>query len=71
MPNTVDMDALNVSGQSDMAREEITAAVATTLVRPLVLLPYEDTLFLSDGLDAATWAKVVDAARQATEQEAD
>ena len=70
MPHTIDMDSLNQNGQAAMTHEEITGAAATALIRPLVLLPYEDTLYLSDGLDEAAWAKIVNAARQATEQEA-
>ena len=62
---TVDMDALEANGQLATAREEITSAVAQALIRPLVLLPYEDTLYLSDGLDEAVWQSIVDSARKA------
>ena len=63
--STVDMDALEASGKLATAREEITAAAAQALIRPLVLLPYEDTLYLSDGLDEAVWQSIVDSAREA------
>jgi len=63
MPKTVDMDAQGDPGAA-AAREAISAAVATALIRPLVLLPYEDTLFLSAELDESAWQSVVEAARQ-------
>ena len=63
MPKTVDMDAQGDSGAA-AAREAISTAVATALIRPLVLLPYEDTLFLSADLDESAWQTVVEAARQ-------
>lgn len=64
--STVDLTALS---ESQLATVCTAAAgdVATDLIRPLVLLPYEDTLFLSADLDEASWQKIVDAARAALE----
>ena len=64
--NTVDLMALSES-QLATVRQAATEDVARNLIRPLVLLPYEDTLFLSADLDEASWQKIVDAARSALE----
>lgn len=64
MERSVDMDALMANGGYEIAVDEIGAAAATALIRQLVQLPYEDTLFLSAGLDEATWQMIVDAAKK-------
>ena len=60
--NMVDMDAI---AAETSVRDEFTAAIAQALIRPLVLLPYEDTLYLSDGLEPDVWQSIVEKAREA------
>ena len=63
---TVALDALSET-QLQTVQQAAADAVASDLIRPLVLLPYEDTLFLSADLDEASWQTIVDAARDALE----
>ena len=44
--------------------------MGTDLIRPLVLLPKDDTLYLSADMDEATWQKVVDTAQAALKEDA-
>lgn len=66
-------DAVTVQGADDAAlsahRQRIEVAMSTALIRPLVLLPAEDTLFLSADLPEDVWQAIVQAARQATAEE--
>lgn len=65
---TVAVDPADASAL-EAQRGAIEAAMSTALIRPLVLLPHEDTLFLSDGLPEEVWDSIVEAARQATAKE--
>ena len=65
---------VNLSDMTDTQLEtvqtEALSAISTALIRPLVLLPTEDTLYLSADLDEAVWQSIVDAAKAAMEEEA-
>ncbi len=65
----VDLSAMDGT-QLTAVQTEVQSAVATALVRPLVLLPAEDTNYLSADLDEAVWQSIVDAAKAAMEKEA-
>ncbi len=65
----VDLSAMDET-QLTAVQTEVQSAVATALVRPLVLLPAEDTNYLSADLDEAVWQSIVDAAKAAMEKEA-
>lgn len=45
--------------------QKLLNGMTVELVRRLVLLPQEDTLFLSDGLDEDVWQQIVQAAQSA------
>lgn len=45
--------------------QTITGHLTVDVVRRMVLLPQEDTLFISDGLDPVVWNQIVEAARSA------
>ncbi len=65
----VDLSAMDDTQLTNL-QAEVQSAVATALVRPLVLLPEEDTQYLSADLDEAVWQSIVDAAKAAMEKEA-
>lgn len=60
----IDVDGLTET-QAGIVAQEIAASAVTALIRPLVLLPKDDTLFLSADLPEDTWQKLVDAAQSA------
>lgn len=47
----------------DELRAQVTRQAASAIIRSLVLLPAEDTLYLSAGLDDAVWQRLVETAR--------
>ncbi len=59
--NTVSLD--------ETATQRILQGAETALVRRLVLVPQEDSLFLSNGLDDAQWQEIVTAAQNALQEE--
>ena len=65
----VDLSAMDDT-QLTSLQTEVQSAIATALVRPLVLLPEEDTQYLSADLDEAVWQSIVEAAKAAMEKEA-
>lgn len=67
--NVVNLSALGEKELADV-RKEVADAVGTDLIRPLVLLPKDDTLYLSADMDEATWQKVVDTAQAALKEDA-
>lgn len=60
-PNIVKVNETNV----DALRQRVLNGLTVDLVRRLVLLPQEDTLFLSAGIDPTTWNQIVEAAQKA------
>lgn len=60
-PNIVQVSENNVN----VLRQRILDGFTVDMVRRLVLLPPEDTLFLSAGIDPATWNQIVEAAQKA------
>ena len=64
-PNVVKVDA----GNSEGIRARILQVATVALVRRLVLLPEEDTAFLSEGLAPEVWQRIVDAAQSALQEE--
>lgn len=63
-PQTVSINLLTEE-QAAITAGELTSAAATALIRPMVLLPREDTLYLSADLSDEAWQKIVDAAQSA------
>ncbi len=66
---TVNLSALSET-ELESVQTEALSAISTALIRPLVLLPEEDTQYLSADLDEAVWQSIVDAAKSAMEEEA-
>ena len=60
-PNVIKVDAGSIEG----IRNRILQGATVELVRRLVLLPAEDTAFLSAGLEPDVWQQIVDAAQSA------
>ena len=60
-PNVIKVDAGSIEG----IRNRILQGATVELVRRLVLLPTEDTAFLSAGLEPDVWQQIVDAAQSA------
>lgn len=60
---TVQLDRLDDKALVAMSKTLLRRA-ERAIVRPLVLLPAEDTLFFSKDLSAADWAEIVNAARR-------
>ena len=63
-PQTVSINLLTEE-QAAITAGELASAAATALIRPMVLLPREDTLYLSADLSDEAWQKIVDAAQSA------
>lgn len=63
-PQTVSLN-LMTEEQAAATAGELSSAAATALIRPMVLLPREDTLYLSADLSDEAWQKIVDAAQSA------
>lgn len=63
-PQTVSINLLTEE-QAAITASELSSAAATALIRPMVLLPREDTLYLSADLSDEAWQKIVDAAQSA------
>lgn len=63
-PQTVSINLLTEE-QAAITAGELASAAATALIRPMVLLPKEDTLYLSADLSDEAWQKIVDAAQSA------
>lgn len=59
-----DQQQVNAANQEAVAKQ-LVKSMAVDLVRRLVLLPGEDTLFLSADLDPEMWKQIVDAAQSA------
>lgn len=64
-PSQVVIDTEN----RDSIAQRLLTGMTVPLVRRMVLLPEEDTLFLSDGLDSAVWQQIVEEAQRALQQE--
>lgn len=60
-PNIVQVSENNINA----LRQRILDGFTVDMVRRLVLLPPEDMLFLSAGIDPATWNQIVEAAQKA------
>ena len=64
-PNVIQVN----EGNMDSIRKRILQESTVALVRRLVLLPQEDTAFLSAGLEPDAWQQIVDAAQSALQEE--
>ncbi|MGN0973043.1 MAG: hypothetical protein ACI4OY_13880 [Aristaeellaceae bacterium] len=64
-PNVIQVNEGNI----DSIRRRIQQESTVALVRRLVLLPQEDTAFLSAGLEPDVWQQIVDAAQSALQEE--
>lgn len=53
----------------DSVAQRLLNGMTVQLVRRMVLLPQEDTLFLSDGLEPAVWQQIVEEAQRALQEE--
>ena len=58
---SVDLDA-NSDASVQRIRETLVQGLAAQVAAPLVLLPDEDVLFLSEGIDPAVWQQIREAA---------
>lgn len=64
--DTTNLDSL-APEQVQLLQQKMQEAMAATLIPRLVLLPQEDTLYLSAGLSEEVWQNIVDAAQNALE----
>ena len=58
---SVDLDAIS-PGSMERTRSNLIRSLSAQLTAPLVLLPDEDALFLSEGIDPAVWQRIREAA---------
>ena len=58
---SVDLDAIS-PGSMERTRSNLIRSLSAQLTAPLVLLPDEDVLFLSEGIDPAVWQRIREAA---------
>ena len=59
----------NIVALDEAAMQRILRGAESALVRRLVLVPREDSLFLSNGLEDAQWQEIVTAAQNALQEE--
>lgn len=66
--NAVSLDSMDQTSLEEL-RSRVVSAMGAELIPMLVLLPEEDTLYLSADLPPETWQAIMNAARQALREE--